>query len=106
MHTLITLNVPDTLELPGCIECGACCFSKAQRYVRVRGDDYQRLGEGAEALVQWFGNEAYLKMSEGHCGALRVTPGAHFCAIYEERPQTCRDFGRGSPACEAERLAG
>jgi uncharacterized protein len=94
----------NTLELPGCIECGACCFSKAERYVRVRGDDYSRLGEAAAMLVHWVGNEAYLKMRAGHCTALRVGPGRHFCSIYEERPQTCRDFGRGSPACEAERM--
>jgi hypothetical protein len=88
---------------PECLACGACCFSRAERYVRVRGDDHARLGDAAEGWVRWFANEAYMRMDDGHCAALRVD-GDHFvCAIYADRPQTFRDLARGSPSCDADR---
>ena len=53
-----------------CITCGACCFSRLETYVPVRGDDYARLGSAAEALVWFAGNRAYLVMTNGQCAAL------------------------------------
>lgn len=90
-----------------CLQCGACCFSAAERYVRVTGDDWSRLGEEAERVAHFVGNQAFLRMRDGHCAALAVrkTPkGAteFFCTIYERRPQVCRDLGRGSPECAGE----
>lgn len=73
--------------------------------MRVRGDDYERLGEAAAELVTFHGNEAYLRMQDGHCAALVIDPtsDAPFtCRVYANRPQTCRDLERGSPACEGE----
>jgi len=48
-----------------------------------------------------------MRMSEGRCAALAVQTGADgapdfFCTIYERRPQTCRDLGRGTPQCLGE----
>lgn len=98
-------------DLPSdCLRCGACCHSAAERFVRVTGADWTRLGEEAERLAHFIGrgNEAYMKMSGGHCAALEVRAGAdqateYFCTIYERRPQICRDLARGSPECEGER---
>jgi uncharacterized protein len=93
-------------EPPKCLSCGACCFSTAEHYVPVTGDDYARLGADAETWVQWNNNHAFMRMTAGHCAALRIesTPtGRQFvCALYERRPQTCRILARGSPQCEAD----
>jgi Fe-S-cluster containining protein len=99
------------------LRCGACCFSPSDRFVRVTGDDWTRLGAEAERVAHFagWGNEAFMRMSDGHCAALavrRVATGAgesaeaateFFCTIYERRPQICRDLARGSPECAGER---
>jgi Fe-S-cluster containining protein len=90
--------------VPECLACGTCCFSTLDRYVPVTGDDYERLGDDAEALVEFIENRAYMRMERGHCVALRVEAGAarFVCSIYERRPETCRAIERGSPACHGE----
>lgn len=90
-----------------CLRCGACCFSASDRFVRVTGDDWARLGEAAERAAHFVGNRAFMRMRDGHCAALEVRPttdGAaeFFCTLYERRPQICRDLARGSPECEGE----
>lgn len=86
-----------------------CCFSTTDAYVRVTGADWERLGPSAGAMAHFVGNRAFMRMRDGHCVALEVrgeaATGARefFCAIYERRPQLCRDLGRGSPECEGER---
>ncbi len=92
---------------PECLSCGACCFSDAVRYVRVTGADWTRLGAEAERWAEFQDHRAYLRMQDGHCAALQIErvqgqPTRFVCAIYERRPQTCRDLERGSPACAAE----
>lgn len=91
-----------------CLRCGVCCFSPSDRFVRVTGDDWARLGDAAERLAHFIGNHAYMKMAQGHCAALDVRPRSDgetefFCTAYEIRPQVCRDLARGSPECEGER---
>lgn len=91
-----------------CLRCGVCCFSTLERYVRVSGDDWRRLGDAAARVAHFIENRAYMKMMEGHCAALepRCTPGGgteFFCTVYEQRPQVCRDLARGSPQCAGER---
>lgn len=90
-----------------CLRCGVCCHSKLDTYVRVTGTDWERLGVEAGRVAHFIGNRAYMKMADGHCAALDVRSGAEggrefFCTVYENRPQTCRDLGRGTPQCEAE----
>jgi Fe-S-cluster containining protein len=91
---------------PLCLECGACCFSDLETAIRVTGDDHERLGEDAARLVRFVGNRAYMRLTDGHCAALRVEPEGRFvCSVYEARPVVCRDLERGSPHCAAERFA-
>lgn len=95
---------------PACINCGVCCFSKLAAYVRVTGADWDRLGVEAERVGHFIGHRAYMKMTDGHCAALARRRSADggtefFCAVYEKRPQVCRDLARGSPACEGELAA-
>jgi len=94
------------MDVPAdCQRCGACCFSAGPHFVRVTGADWARLGADAERLAHFAGrgHEAFMRMRDGHCAALDVRSGGEFfCTIYERRPQTCRDLGRGSPECRGE----
>jgi uncharacterized protein len=78
-----------------------------EAFVRVTGDDYTRLADRAAELVWFDGIRAYMRMADGHCGALELDPrsGELSCNTYATRPQVCRDLERGSPQCEAERAA-
>jgi Fe-S-cluster containining protein len=97
-------GLPADPDVPECLTCGACCFSRLATYVRVTGDDHARLGDHADELVWFDGNRAYLRMTNGHCSALRIETGSGLfvCSVYESRPQTCRDLARGSSACRGE----
>jgi Fe-S-cluster containining protein len=90
--------------VPACLECGACCFSELEAYVRVVGSDHSRLGERASTLTHFIGNRCYMKMEHGHCAALEIeaTTGRFVCSAYEHRPDVCRDLERTSPQCQAE----
>lgn len=85
------------------MRCGACCFSESPRHARVTGDDYERLGDDAERLVVFLGNQAFMRIDGGCCAALRVdVRGTFTCSVYERRPRVCRELERGSPACLGE----
>jgi Fe-S-cluster containining protein len=90
-----------------CQHCGACCFSGAERYVRVSGNDYARLGDFAEQFTLFIGNQAFMRMEQNRCSALEFNAetGRFACGVYERRPEACRDLLNDSPACAAERVA-
>lgn len=92
------------VSVPECLECGVCCFSQLRDYVRVTGDDYERLAERAASRVHFSGNRAYLTMLEGRCASLNVLSqsGQFHCDSYAVRPEVCRTLERGSPACLGE----
>lgn len=91
---------------PPCLECGACCFSNLETSIRVTGNDYERLGAAAEDLVHFVGNRAYMRLAGGHCAALRIERQGRFqCAVYERRPDACRNLERESPQCAGELFA-
>jgi Fe-S-cluster containining protein len=94
--------VPD---VPECLACGTCCFSLLDTFVHVSGDDHARLAEHADELVRFDGIHAFMRMVDGHCGALGIdaTSGEFVCGAYATRPQVCRDLARGSGACLGER---
>lgn len=88
---------------PECQACAACCFAPHDEHVRVTGDDHARLTADEQArLTAWIGNRVWMVMTDGRCAALTVARGEYACAIYERRPQLCRDLARGGPACEHE----
>jgi uncharacterized protein len=71
----------------------------------VTGSDYSRLGDDASDLVEWIGNQAFMKIEEGHCIALRIDPASptpFACNVYDRRPEICRSLERGSPQCLGE----
>jgi len=96
--------VPDTF--PDCIACGACCFSPLPTYLRIDGDDHERLGDDADALAHFIGDRCYMRIDDGRCAALVVDEkGPRFLrSIYEKRPSTCRELEPGSPVCRGERF--
>lgn len=76
--------------------------------MRVTGEDWARLGEQADAVAHFIGHRAFMRMRDGHCVALEIRREAgdeadYFCAVYDRRPQICRDLMRGSPECAGER---
>jgi Fe-S-cluster containining protein len=95
-----------------CPTCGACCFGR-RAYVQVFAHDAARLGpERAAAYVAppvgtilaSVGRDAeplrFMKMTEGHCAALCITPPNRFlCDVYEDRPTLCRALEPGSDSC-------
>jgi hypothetical protein len=98
------------MEMPAdCRSCGACCFSDSPTYVRLLGDDWSALGPDADRWAWFVGNRAYLRMEGGRCAALVWSRDSEsgevrfHCSIYDRRPTLCRELGRGSPECEAER---
>lgn len=94
-------------ELPECLACGACCFSRLDAYVAVTGADHARLGERADDLVTFRGNRAFLRMVDGRCASLALALSTRelVCSVYELRPEVCRALERGSPECLGERAA-
>jgi Fe-S-cluster containining protein len=99
--------LPDDDAVPVCLSCGVCCFSRMPMYVRVTGDDYERLGDRAAELVWFDNNRAYMRMLDGRCAALHVDENARrfVCTAYDVRPTTCRELARGSPQCLGERAS-
>jgi hypothetical protein len=83
--------------------CGACCFGQGERYVPISGDDHARLGVLAEQYTQFIGNRCYMRMRDGHCGALHIGADGRFvCEVYSARPTPCRELARGGGACRVE----
>ena len=85
-----------------CTTCGTCCFSHLETYVAVTGDDHARLGDDAEKYVVFDGYRAYMRMAFGRCAALLIENGRFLCAVYERRPDTCRNLARSSAECAGE----
>lgn len=95
-----------------CTACGACCYGRRD-YVQVFADDAARLGEArlAELVALPVGEhpasvgrpaepQRFMKMTQGHCTALRSPTDDQFlCAVYEDRPFLCRAFEPGSGSC-------
>jgi hypothetical protein len=76
-------------DLPACAGCGLCCHL----VVELRPDD-----RVPEELIAWREGAACMdQRGDGACVAL--DPATLLCTIYDSRPQTCRDFARGSGLC-------
>jgi Fe-S-cluster containining protein len=102
-----------------CLTCGACCASPfgGEGYIQLSAEEEQRLGRrGLPVLEVVPDPEDRIVMlgtkwnAQGVrvCIALAGQVGAQVaCAIYEGRPELCRQFEAGSPEChQARRAAG
>lgn len=95
----------DVRGVPECTRCGACCFSRSPRYLRVFGGDYERLGDDAERLTHFIDHRAFMRLEDDHCAALTYDPASarFLCSVYDRRPDVCRALERGSGHCAGER---
>ena len=96
-----------------CVTCGRCCFYNKPNYVLLYHEDILEFGpawlanftaistlSGAALRAGEDGSEVYMRMENGHCCALEVTPSVRYaCSIYQKRPLLCRMFEPGSPDC-------
>lgn len=107
----ISVKSPALGETYDCVSCGACCFGR-RNYVQVFNHDAARLG--AERMTELVADPVgefpagggraaeptrYMKMTHGHCGALRIGNAQFLCSVYETRPTVCRALEPGSSAC-------
>lgn len=97
------LITEESVPIPDCISCGACCIyglvipinrrepEPLQKYLEITLD-------GADDLVI----ERVLERdkTDGRCTNLAGVVGQEIgCKVYPDRPQICRDFDAGSDRC-------
>ena len=93
-----------------CVACGRCCHH-GPKTVSLLEDDEARMGPRllplyteVEPRPPFF---RFIKNQGERCGALDVSVAGRFpCAIYEVRPQGCREVEPGSPCCLEARALG
>lgn len=94
------------VPIPDCLTCGACCTFLFAVSVNMTDDVPPEMiwnitEDSGEVVV-----DCYLKRDAKtlFCTALKPTAdGKMPCSIYEQRPQTCRNFEAGSDKCHALR---
>lgn len=96
-----------------CVACGRCCYYNKPNYALLYPEDIVAFGparlakhttkstlSGESLRAGEDGSEIYMRMENGHCCALNVTPGVSYtCSIYEDRPLLCRMFEPGNADC-------
>jgi hypothetical protein len=78
-----------------CQDCGACC---REAYDAVDLGPRERVIKRHPGLIVHGDGRNGLRRDGGRCAALGGE-GPYACAIYEDRPRTCRDFTRASAHC-------
>lgn len=90
-----------------CLTCGACC---REAYHAVEVGTREPVVKRHPDLVLKDGARRKLRRDGERCAALvggRAATEGFSCAIYEDRPRTCRDFTLGSANClDARRRVG
>ncbi|MCA8903544.1 MAG: YkgJ family cysteine cluster protein [Hyphomonas sp.] len=86
-----------------CVSCGACCFSRNPRYLKLLSWDASRSLPPENLLAE--NGQTYVKFSCGHCVHLDLSAGRAACQVYEDRPEACRAFRAGSFECVKARRA-
>lgn len=83
-----------------CRQCGACCaFISIPPF---KENELDRLPESILQVVDWYTqNHRVRPSSPAPCYFFDMT--SRRCLIHEHKPQACRDFEPGGPACRKER---
>ncbi len=94
------------LEQADCLTCGACCREAFDAVpVEAASPLHTTHPHWIRRDLEGFG--PYLPRPGGRCVALAPEHPPHVCTAYASRPQSCRDFERGSRNClEARRKVG
>ncbi len=79
-----------------CQFCGACCGSAFSEVV-VESEELFR--KKHPELLTWTRVGWVMDRDGVDCVVLKRTVGACTCTLYEDRPQTCRDFQSGTEDC-------
>lgn len=79
-----------------CQTCGACCREAYHAVEVSRRDPFVR---AHPALVTIEDGRAHVARRGERCAALNGEPGAWSCAVYADRPATCRAFEAASDNC-------
>ena len=82
-------DLPESVFVPPCAGCGTCC----RLVVELQAGD----AVPEEYVVEHEGVRCMDQRGNGACVAL--DDATKLCTIYEQRPQTCRTFERGSGLC-------
>ncbi len=96
-----------------CVACGRCCYYNKPNYAMLYPEDIATFGRarlarytakstlsGAELRPGEDSSEIFMRMENGHCCALDVTPGVSYkCSIYSDRPLLCRMYEPGNADC-------
>lgn len=87
-------------SLGQCRQCGACCaFISIPPF---REDELDQLPADIQQVVDWYTqNDRIRPKSPVPCYFFDMTH--RVCLIHEHKPQMCRDFEPGGPACRKER---
>jgi Fe-S-cluster containining protein len=102
------LATPETVPVPECVTCGACCAFAL--IVPISVEESERLDQYLEITLD--GAEPPIAIDRmlprndenGHCINLAGNIGENIgCTIYEKRPHVCRDFDPGSDRCHEYR---
>lgn len=87
-----------------CLTCGACC-REAYHSVEVGPRDPFVRKHPDRVSAQ--DGRLVVTRAGPRCACLSGELGAFCCAVYADRPKTCRDFARAGPNCvEARRRVG
>lgn len=83
-----------------CAACGACCREAFDVVELEPSDAFVNLHAELCAVRE---GRIELRRPGGRCLALDVVEQRYTCRVYPTRPQTCRDFTRGSVNCREAR---
>lgn len=88
------------VEIPDCIQCGACCLYGLIPIERREPEpllDYVEItAEDTDVVIE----RAFRRNEDGRCQNLTgVVAKEVGCNVYADRPRTCRDFEAGSDRC-------
>ena len=87
-----------------CQTCGACC---REAYDSTEVEPEDPFAHAHPELLQERMGALQLLRNGGWCACLTRVDGRFACTHYTVRPQTCRDFTRGSANChDARRRVG
>ncbi|MEC8194267.1 MAG: YkgJ family cysteine cluster protein [Myxococcota bacterium] len=84
-----------------CLSCGACCREAYDAVEVGRRDPFVRAHP--ERVVEVEGR-LNVRRAGAICGCLEPDAGTWPCAVYGDRPKTCRDFAAGGANCVDARV--
>lgn len=88
------------VDVLDCADCGACCREAYHAVEFGPRDPFLR--RHPEVLIVEEGR-TILPRPGGRCVCLEGEAGSFRCALYADRPRTCRDFTAGSRNCHEAR---